>query len=177
MGRREPRILALDPGTRYLGVAVLDGHGLAYYTVKDLRDRRPARECLRATRAVLGWLIEHYAPEVLAYERSFYVQSRESQLLQAQEREIRRVARAHGLRAIGYNPMTVRKRLCGDGWARKREVAERLARRYPDLACYLAPRGSRRERYWYHLFDAVAVGVVCLGGLAQPSPGRMHLAA
>lgn len=155
------RILAIDPGTRYMGVAVLEGSELIHYGVSDFRGKRPAEALLRATCGTLCRLIAEYRPSVLAYEQSFYVQSKNSAFLQAQEGEIKRVARMRGLKAVGYAPTTVRQLLCEDRWATKEEVADLLARRYPELLRYRNRGDWVSEKYWLHMFDAVAVGIVC----------------
>jgi crossover junction endodeoxyribonuclease RuvC len=156
------RILAIDPGTRYLGLAVLDGSGLLYYAVRDFRLERLGDELIRATRAVLQQLMEQYRPTVLAYEKTFYVQSKNSALLQAQEAEIKRIGREAGLRLAGYSPAAVRRALCGDGRATKDDVAALIVRRFVDLERWPLPTAPARRRYWLNMFDAIAVGVVAL---------------
>ncbi len=161
MSKTPPRILAIDPGTRYMGVAVLDGPRLLYYGVKTFRERRPVDGLLQATRkAVLGLIVD-YRPTVLAYEKTFYVQSQNSALLQAQEAEIARLGRGRGLRVVGYLPSHVRRLLCGYGRATKDDVADVLAARFPELGEYRRSNDAVRERYWSNMFDAVAVAVVC----------------
>src|SRR5262245_60647964 len=61
-----PRVLAFDPGTSLMGVAVLEGTDLLYYGVKELKRYRPAPRLMRATHAVVNDLIEHYAPTLIA---------------------------------------------------------------------------------------------------------------
>jgi len=162
-----------------MGVAVLDGRELIYYGVKDFREKRPTETLTGATRQVLFRLIEAYGPAVLAYEKSFYVQSRQSALLRAQEQEIQRVAKARGVKLVGYSPMSVRKALCHDGWARKRDVATVLTRRYPELARYLSEPRLWQRGYWENMFDAVAVAVVCADevGTADTPGSRSQIAA
>jgi len=172
MPNNERRILAIDPGTRYMGIAVLEGSELIYYGVNDFRRKRPSEALLRATRGALCRLIAEYRPNVLAYEQSFYVQSKNSVCLQAQEAEIKRVARMRGLKAVGYTPTTVRQLLCKDRWATKEEVADLLARRYPELLRYRNRGDWVSEKYWLHMFDAVAVGIVCAeAGLVSGAGG------
>lgn len=165
------RILAIDPGTRYMGVAVLDGNDLLYYGVKDFTGKRPADQLLRATRqAVLG-LIADYRPTVLAYEKTFYVQQKHSALLHIQELEIARVGRVEKLRVIGYTPSHVRKVICRDGRATKYAVANVLTRRFPELAGYRSRDNLRREQYWLNMFDALAVAVVCADEFSATASG------
>lgn len=156
------RILAVDPGTRYLGLAVLDGSGLLHYAVRDLRFARPADELIRATRVALQQLMERYRPTVLAYEKTFYVQSKNSALLQVQEAEIKRIGREAGLKLAGYAPAAVRLVLCGNGRATKDDVAAIIVRRFVDLERWVLPAAPERRRYWLNMFDAIAVGVVAL---------------
>ena len=85
MATEQLRILAVDPGTRFMGVAVLEGSDLIYYGVKRFKEKRPADELIRATRAVLVRLISDYRLGILAYEKTFFVQAKASALLQVQE--------------------------------------------------------------------------------------------
>lgn len=154
-------ILALDPGTRHMGVAVIQGRELLHYGVRDFRRRRPADQMIRATRKIIIDLAEGYQATVLAYEKTFYVQQKSSALLHVQEMEIARVGKALGLRVVGYSPAEVRKRLCDRGNATKQAVADLLIQRFPELTGYRHAREPRREEYWLNMFDAVAVAAVC----------------
>lgn len=155
-----------------MGVAVLEDSQLLYYGVKQFVRMRPADELLRATRASVLGLIRDYQPAVLAYEKTFFVQAKSSALLHVQEAEIKRVGLAAGLAVVGFAPAHVRKVLCRDGRATKRAVAILLGRRYGELAKYLSPPESRRERYWSNMFDALAVAVVCASELESGAQGR-----
>jgi Holliday junction resolvasome RuvABC endonuclease subunit len=154
-------ILALDPGTHHMGVAVLSPSELVYYGVKTFKTKRPADALIRATRIVLQQLIVEHRPAILAYEKTFYAQSKSSALLHVQEAEIKRVGRAAGLVVTGYAPTTVRSLLCQDGRATKQVVARLLIDRFPELNGYLRTASKRQEKYWLNMFDAIAVGLVC----------------
>ena len=160
-----PRILAIDPGTSLMGVAVLESHDLVYYAVKELRWHRPASRLMSATRNLVNDLIDRYRPTVLAYEQSVYVQQMSSRLLRAEEQEIRRTAKVAGLQVIAYTPTHVRQSLCGDPWSTKHMVAARLVERFPELARYRTSQSLRSERYWLNMFDALAVAVVAVSEL------------
>lgn len=169
---RSLTVLAIDPGTRHMGVAVLTAPELVYYGVKSFRGERPADALIRATRFSLQELIASHRPAVLAYEKTFYVQAKRSALLHVQEAEIIRVGRLAGLRVAGYAPTRVRKLLCQDGRATKRDVARILVDRFPELGRYLAAASPRQETYWLNMFDAIAVGVVCAEETEKD--GRRH---
>lgn len=166
------RILALDPGTLYMGVAVLEGERLLYYGVRTFCRARPAERLFRATRLVVGQLIEQYQPAILAYEHTFYVQQQASAMLHIQEREIARLGRAEKLKVIGLSPAQVRRMLCQDGRATKQQVADLLVRRFPEIAGYRHRGEARREKYWLNMFDAVAVAVVAGDASAGWNPNE-----
>jgi Holliday junction resolvasome RuvABC endonuclease subunit len=166
---KAPRVLAIDPGTSLMGVAVLEGNDLLYYGVKELKRYRPASRLMRATQNVVSDLIDHYAPTVIAYEESVYVQQLGSAMLRVVEREIRRTAKAAGLHGVSYTPADVRQSLCGNPWATKHIVAAQLVERFPELAGYRTGQSPRSERYWLNMFDALAVAVVAVNDLERGS--------
>jgi len=155
-----------------MGITVLSGLDLLYYAVSDLRDHRPADVLIRATRATVQRLMAQYRIDTLAYEKTFYVQSKNSALLQVQEGELRRVGKVASLRVVGYSPTHVRRMLCADGRATKEIVARVLTERYSHLDRYLGTTNLRQQTYWLHMFDALAVGVVCAETLTRESSGR-----
>lgn len=143
-----------------MGTAIVEGDDLLYYAVKELRRMRPTSQLSAATGAAVADLIERFHPDVVAYETSYYVQQASSPLLASQEREIRRVAEAAGLKVVTYSPLYVRQQLCADAYVTKHIVARVLVQRFPELARYRANQTPRSERYWLNMFDALAVAVV-----------------
>jgi Holliday junction resolvasome RuvABC endonuclease subunit len=155
-----PRVLGIDPGTRLTGIVVLEGDDLIYYAVKELRRMRPGFQLMRATRDAVNDVIERFSPDVVAYETSYYIQQTTSPLLGEQEREIRRLGKAAGLKVVAYSPLYVRQQLCADAYVTKHMVAQVLVQRFPELAGYRVNQTPRSERYWLNMFDALAVAVV-----------------
>lgn len=155
------RILALDPGTRHTGIAVLEGDRLLYYGVREFKKARPACHLVRATRTLLKCLIFEFEPAVLAYEAAYFPQAKTIALLRCQERAIAKAGQAAGLTVVSLSPPLVREIVCGDPWATKIEVALTLTERFPELKRYLVLDDEVRQRYWFHMFDAVAVAVAC----------------
>jgi hypothetical protein len=56
----------------------------------------------------------------------------------------------------------VRKQICQNGWATKKETAKIIVSLYPELAVNLTQDRIWKEKYWGHMFDAVALGLCCL---------------
>jgi Holliday junction resolvasome RuvABC endonuclease subunit len=174
---KEPRVLGIDPGTRLMGVAMLEGTQLIYYAVKELRRMRPAFQLKRATYDVIYELIARFEPDVLAYETSYYVQQQGSLLLRAHEREIQRCAAAAKVRTVAYSPLYVRQRLCADAYSTKHMVAAALVEQFPELAGYRTNQTPRGERYWLNMFDALAVAVVAAREFKyDPNAGAAEIA-
>jgi Holliday junction resolvasome RuvABC endonuclease subunit len=158
------RILAVDPGTRYMGIAVFDQTHLIRHGVKVVRSRGvPSHEALRRATEIITRILDRYRPGVLVLEKTFFAGSRRSAILNVLVQDLRRLARERGLQVREYAPSTVRKLLCRDGRAAKLEVARLIATdHYPWLRPYYERDLGRpwfKEKYWLNMFDAVALGL------------------
>jgi Holliday junction resolvasome RuvABC endonuclease subunit len=164
------RILGVDPGTRHMGVAVLDARRILYGGVLEFTRHSPPDAVLQETRRALWRLIDRYHPAVLAYEKTFWTSSKRLALLHVQEAEIQRVGQMRKLKMAGYAPTKVRAIVCGDGRATKADVADILIERFPELKRYRRPEGY--ARYWLHMFDAIAVGVASAPETSRTTAAR-----
>jgi Holliday junction resolvasome RuvABC endonuclease subunit len=154
------KILAIDPGTKELGVAVLLEDRLEYYGVKTFKQRQPRHAFLAAVVRYITGLIADHHPNVLAIEQTYFIQ-REAALLNVTAAEIKYTAERCGLAVFEFAPAKVRQHVCRAEKATKRETAKVLAGRYPELARYLKQPTKWEALYWAHVLDAVAVGLVC----------------
>jgi Holliday junction resolvasome RuvABC endonuclease subunit len=153
------RTLAVDPGRSIIGVAVFEGAALHYYAVKTLQMPGTPEVVRRTATRIINSLIATYNPKHLAIEQPLVVQQR-AELLAHVIRAIKTTARRHDLAVSEYAPQAVRRFICLGRTPTKREVALRLAARYPQLGRYIADPGNWRERYYERMFGAVAVGVL-----------------
>jgi crossover junction endodeoxyribonuclease RuvC len=169
--RTEPwRILAIDPGTRLMGVAFLDDGKLIYHTVKVIaKERSPQRMLQRARDAVVR-LVDDLEPSIVAVERTFFNQNRNTALLNVLFDELRAVAQRRRLTFISYAPSTIKKFICGDGHAGKRQVAMAVVSKYPELKVFVTQDRAWKERFHQNMFDAVALGIMVMTGLRTGSP-------
>lgn len=160
MGKKNAtRILAIDPGTRNIGFALLDGKDLVHYGVKTIRARKSPHERLREGRGIVIRLIDDFSPEVLVVEKTFFAKSRSAALLNVFAGEIRVLGTRKGLRVQSMAANTVRKIVCGNGAASKDDVAIAMISRYPDLKPYLTSDRRWKEKYFRNMFDAVALAM------------------
>jgi len=159
---KKNRILAIDPGTREMGVAVLENGNLVYHGVETFRKLPSPQGRLRQGRAAVARLIRDFRPAVLVVEKTFIGKNRNAALLNVLGDEIEALGRRHGITVVSLAPNTVKKAVAGYGWATKAEVAKAIAARYPKLKAYLPPGRKWKQQQHYNMFDAVAMGVACL---------------
>src|SRR3989304_4371117 len=157
-----PRILAIDPGSKEMGIAFLEGeYDLAYHVVKTFKCDRAPRVILKVVRRTIGRLISYFQPDTLVLERLFYIQQNGSPLLKKVYHELKVIGRKNRLKVIELAPNTIRKTIVDDGRATKLEVARSLAFQFPQLQGSLVEdrKKKMRQKYWFNMFDAVAAAV------------------
>ncbi len=156
MTNHPPTILAIDPGLRELGYAVLRGDDLLDHGVLPLR-HLPARRRLRRVRAALETWLRGYRPDSLAVERMPRRPLDSTTGLPALRRLVRRFASRHALPLHAYSARSVRQHVVGNGWAGKREAARALSREFPQLRVYRTQDRKWKESYWQNMYDAVGL--------------------
>jgi len=160
-------ILGIDPGTREMGAAVIDGPRLLAFGVHTLRNGERPRDLIDQARKVILTYIERHGPEVVGIEEPIHTPTRRAALVSVITQELHARSRELGLRVVEISPQEVRRRLVGNPNARKFDVAQAVLREgFEDLR-RLLPKGPPHpvlgykpgERYWLHMFDALAVAL------------------
>jgi crossover junction endodeoxyribonuclease RuvC len=154
------KILAIDPGTRAMGVALLEGEKLVYHAVKTIKKGKTPHETLEEGRKIILQLIADYKPDILAVEKTFFAKNRNVAILNVFADEIKAIGRREGLDVFSFAPSTVKKFITGNGRASKLEVAKVVIAQYPELKVYLNQDRKWKEAYHLNMFDAVALGIV-----------------
>jgi len=160
MPKRPTRILAIDPGTRLMGVAVLQSGKLLYHGVEVIQRGNSPHQTLKHARKAVLRLIRDFEPDILAVEKVFFANNKNSSLLKVFAEEIRLIAKRKKLRLVGFAPSSIKKFICGNGWAKKKQVAQAILSRYPELKVYYTQDRAWKERFHQNMFDAVALGVM-----------------
>jgi Holliday junction resolvasome RuvABC endonuclease subunit len=156
--KKADTILSLDPGLRDLGYAVLAGRRVVAASVLPLRSV-PRSQRLGAVREFLLTQFRAHRPRTLVVE---HIPKRPLDTLAglpALGRLLGRLAQQRRMKLVTYSARTVRGSVVGDGWADKREAAETIAGKFPDLRVHLTQDRKWKERYWQNMFDAVALGL------------------
>lgn len=159
--RTKMKILAIDPGTREMGVAVLENGSLLYQGVETFPRFNSAEECLDAGRETVSRLIRDFRPSLLAVEKTFIGRNPNTVLLNEFGRQICATGRDYGIAVMSLAPNTVKKAIAGNGRASKVEVAKAVASRYPALKAYLPPARKWKQTRHFNMFDAVALALAC----------------
>ncbi|MFQ5962649.1 MAG: crossover junction endodeoxyribonuclease RuvC [Candidatus Scalinduaceae bacterium] len=162
MSKKKTKILAIDPGTREMGVAFLEKGKLIHYGVKAIKKKRSPHETLEEGRIIVHRLINDFKPEILVVEKTFFANNRNSSLLNVFVDEIKAIGKRKRLKVLSYAPNTVKKFVCGNGKASKEEVAKVIVSKYPELKVYISQDRKWKERYHQNMFDAVALGMMVI---------------
>jgi Holliday junction resolvasome RuvABC endonuclease subunit len=167
-------ILGIDPGTREMGLAVLRGRELRHFGVRTLRNGTRPYDVIGLARRIVLATIETYAPDIVAVEEPFNLPTTRSNLLNVISDELRERAQELGIEVVELSPAAIRERVTGNPRATKIEVAEILARGgFAQLRELIPKRPKRaalglrpRDKYWLHMFDALAVALAAGHSLA-----------
>ena len=155
-----------------MGVAVLENGGLLYSAVEIFQKLPSREERLKQGRAAVARLIHDFRPSVLAVEKTFIGKNRNAALLNIFADEIAALGRRQGVAVRAFAPNTVKKIVAGHGWARKEEVAQAVARKFPKLKAYLPPDRNWKRQRQLNMFDAVALAIACSAAEGDPRARR-----
>lgn len=172
MRRRKDSLVAIDPGSQYLGYAAFEGKELVDFGVRTIRQGGPDT-ILEHVTEMLERMLTEKRPPVVVYEQNQFSQATSNYRLLRVIGKIKSVSRVHRIRCIGYNARTIRRIVTGNGNARKIDAARTIVSRFPETKHYLRGRTRTQERYFGNMFDAVAAGVAHLETLGKQQPFQL----
>jgi len=151
------RILAVNPGSRYVGYAAFRGPELLDWGVRVIRAKTSLGK-RRAAQAMLVEWIERYDSDALVMKALH--RNRSSQRLDHLARAMSQLAEHRKLSVAQYSIGQLKEVLCPEGKANKRQLAEQIAATYAVLARDFQREVANRNPYYLRMFEAVALGVV-----------------
>lgn len=151
-------ILAINPGSRYLGIAVFQGPELRDWRVKIIKRKGP-KEKMKMIKEIVSSFIELYRPNVLAIKRLH--SSRSSQNLKQLAARIREFARRKGLKVYQYSIEDLEVFFSPEVRINKEKLAEIITSKYSVLIHELKKEKDNQNPYYIRMFEAVALGSVC----------------
>ena len=172
MRRNPSRILAIDPGTEYLGYADFEGKDLVDFGVRTIHQGGLAI-ILDHVEHIVDRMLSEKRPDLVAIEKSQFSQSTGNYRLMHVIGRMETVAKRHRVPMNEYHARTIRRVVTGNGNATKRETANMVVSRYPETRMYLKNRTGTQDIYFGNLFDAVACGMAHLAISKRQTPPRL----
>lgn len=158
MPKELPKILAINPGSRYIGFAAFRGPDLLDWGVRVI-SAKTSRGSVRVAGYILKNAIERFQPDTLAVKRLH--SSRTSRSLNHLADSIKKLARRRKLALHQYSITDLKSALCQDSKGNKRRLAAAVAATYPVLSHEFQKEMTIRHPYYLRMFEAVALGIVC----------------
>jgi Holliday junction resolvasome RuvABC endonuclease subunit len=158
MLKKTTNILGVNPGSKYLGIAVFQGLNLKDARIKAFKGKWSAEKLAKMQRTVIS-LVNFYSPDVLAIKRLH--PARSSKNLNGLAVKIRKTCQKMGLEIYEYSLEDLEEFFSPEEKISKQEMAEIIAVQYPDLYLELEREKITRNMYHLRMFEAVALASFC----------------
>jgi Holliday junction resolvasome RuvABC endonuclease subunit len=165
---RSTRILGINPGTRYLGYALLNNSELRDWGIKSVKGTWTPEKSKKIGRILLE-LLDQYHPDVVAIKKLH--PARTSPNLHGLVNRFKDICRERNIHVYEY-PVKYFEKVVLTNKMNKLKLVEALAELYPALLHEAAKEIAKAENKkcdWrgYHtwMFEAVALGHVCFNQL------------
>lgn len=164
MAKESQKIIGINPGTRYLGVAVLSGQELMDWRIKVLDGKWSDDKVKKAIR-IVSEFIDQYDPNVLAIKKLH--SSRRSRNLAQLVAKIKEFSRRKGLKVFQYSIKEVEEFFIKEDKLNKKNLAEAIVLENPALFHELQKEKSNKNFYYTRVFEAVALAAACSQKLSK----------
>ena len=156
MHRKATKVIGLNPGTRYMGIAVFYGSELRDWQVRNIEGRW-SKDKMAKVIMVLSSLIDCHKPDVLAMKRLH--PSRSSPNLSRLVGRITELFRRSGSMVCQYTIDELKRHFQS---RTRRELAEKVTEEYPFFLSHeLSKERANMNPYYIRMFEAVALGSAC----------------
>ena len=158
MPKKPLKIIGINPGTRYLGIAVFQGPELVDWRIKVLKGKWSKEKMKRAIK-IISDFIERYDPYILAIKKLHA--SRSSLNLKHLVTRIKALATRNKVKFYQYSIKELEHFFLEDEKHNKKTLAEKIASEYPVLCHELKKEKTHKNAYYFRMFEAVALASVC----------------
>ncbi len=172
MQEKDIRIFALNPGSRYAGIAVFRGPELIDWGMKKSAMLKSCNNWSERLKSFVSEAIERDGINRLAIKRLH--PARSSEYLRNLTDELKVWAMKRGLIVHEYTIKEVESILLPSDMLNKRRLMEEVAATHPILYQELEKERQNRNPYVVRMFEAVALGMKCLSDL-EKSKGRISI--
>ena len=157
---KEPlRIIGINPGTRYLGLAVFQDRSLFDWRIKLLEGKWSKKKIDKAI-DIISEYIELYDLNTIALKKLHPAHS--SKNLRLLVSRIKALARRRKIRVYQYSVKEIEKILLEDAKNNKKNLAEKMVSDYPCLVHELEKEKAHKNPYHLRMFEAVALGAASI---------------
>ena len=150
--------MGINPGTRYLGLAVFQDWNLIDWRIKSLEGKWSKKKIAKTIEAI-SERIDCYDLNTLAIKRLH--PSRASRNLKTLVSKIKELARRKRIRLFEYSIKDLERYFLDEQRGNKKTLAEKMAADYPFLTFDLHRMQARKHIYYLRMFEAVALGAAC----------------
>jgi len=157
-------IIGVNPGARYLGIAVFQGPELMDWRIKVLKGKWSKEKMKRATE-IISEFIDRYEPDVLAIKKLH--PSRRSRNLAQLVAKIKEFSRRKGLKVFQYSIKDVEEFFIEEDKLNKKNLAEAIVSENPALFHELKKEKAHKNPYYTKVFEAVALALACAQKLGK----------
>jgi len=158
MPKETLRILGINPGTIYLGLAVFIGPELRDWGIKGLKGRW-SQEKARKIRDIIAGYLDRYEINALSIKKLH--PARCSVPLQELVTMIVKHCHTKKIRVQTYSIQELEALFSDQGRINRKELAEIIVRQYPALFHELEKERKNKNPYFFRLFETVALGAAC----------------
>jgi Holliday junction resolvasome RuvABC endonuclease subunit len=162
MLRKPFKILGINPGTRYLGIAIFEEGQLLDWGVKVAKEKWSKQKKEKVVGTIFK-IIEQYTPAAIAVKKLHPAHSSHS-LCQLAD-EIACLAKRKRLKVHRYSIDEIKSFFCKDKRINRLKLAEIVCSAYPVLYHELEKEKTSRNLYHLRMFEAVALGSICFNRL------------
>lgn len=164
MPQKSIKIMGINPGSKYLGIAAFNGSDLKYWGIKTLKGKW-SKEKIKKAREMISGLFSRYDIEVLAIKKLH--KSRSSPDLNKLVAKIKIFSEGKGLRVYEYSIKDLEKFFSAEKKINKKRMAELVASQYPFLFHPLENERRNKNPYSIRMFEAIALGIRCFHQLYE----------
>ncbi len=156
---KEPlRIIGINPGTRYLGLAIFEDWNLIDWRIKALDGKWSAKKIDKVIKTIQEY-IELYDLNILALKKLHPAKA--SKNLRKLIDRIKSLAAKKRIKVHQYSIKEIENILLTEDRYNKKSLAQKMAGDYPFLVHELQSEQMHKNPYRMKMFEAVALGAAC----------------
>jgi len=158
MTRNAIRIIGINPGTRYLGIAVFDGSELLDWRIKSFPGKWTKAKEAKII-AMIRQQIEFYDIKKIIIKKLH--PSRSSKNLELLVSTLEALGKKKRIKIHACSIKELEKTFVGDMKPNKQNLAESIVRQFPALVPELKKEKTNKNSYHLRMIEAVALAAVC----------------